>query len=546
MPPAPTARLASAALVASLGLAALGVACSGGGSDGSQAADGEKHGPFTDVGKPCSASGECQSGDCAPLVGVPLGGVRRGVCTLPCAGDLDCLAGWSCTPVPGGPSVCQCAPASETCNGKDDDCNGVIDDPGPAAASCDAAGEAVCTRGACACTAPGRVWGATPEVALPCGCPAGTTACTDQGGLTRCVDLTSDSANCGACGASCVGNGAIQQPGSTCAASACRCGTPPTPTSAVCAPSASNLCGIDDARCHSLDVVYSAGYDRVPALALASGAALFVQLVCSPYSGCSSSLLSAPTTPTTPPATAVAIASPAAPYYGTERFGVASDGTDGAYATLFTGAQYGTDSIYACPKGSCAGGGALLAASRAEKMLSVAGGNVTWIDGAGKLQRCALTGCAGAPSVVTTLAGVVAATADATGAFVAYAGGDVGVVPLGGGAPFLLASGQSVLSMAFDATTLYWVTPTGLNACAKAGCGGAPTALTKTAINGVPMGALAIDDTYVYWTEAGLFRCAKGGCAVPTKLTTALDGPIGLDASFVYGSAAHTLVRFSQ
>jgi hypothetical protein len=76
--------------------------------------------------------------------------------------------------------TCDCSPAAESCDGKDDNCDGVIDEEPGASAACTAAAglPSTCVDGGCAC-------------ALECN---GT-----------CVDPTSDPKNCGACGKTCGG-----------------------------------------------------------------------------------------------------------------------------------------------------------------------------------------------------------------------------------------------------------------------------------------------------------------------------------------------------
>ncbi len=99
-------------------------------------------------GSPCTRLADCASGICLP----------SGRCSRACAGATDCPAastGWSCPTLPGLGAVCNCVPrGAEVCNGVDDDCNGTADEGFP------------------------RCGGA-------------------------CVDLQSDAANCGSCGARC-------------------------------------------------------------------------------------------------------------------------------------------------------------------------------------------------------------------------------------------------------------------------------------------------------------------------------------------------------
>ena len=102
--------------------------------------------------------------------------------------------------------------AAEICDSRDNDCNGRIDESAACCTGCASLGTDrgradICTlEGACDCsTAPG---------VEPCG--AGQTCC--GGG---CVDITSDVANCGACGAACT------EQADRCTARNCACGSGP-------------------------------------------------------------------------------------------------------------------------------------------------------------------------------------------------------------------------------------------------------------------------------------------------------------------------------
>jgi hypothetical protein len=69
-----------------------------------------------------------------------------------------------------------CVPQAEVCNGMDDDCNGIVDD----GAVCPAG--QICTNGACVS-----------------GCAPGLTPCNGA-----CVDLDTNTSNCGSCGIQCA------------------------------------------------------------------------------------------------------------------------------------------------------------------------------------------------------------------------------------------------------------------------------------------------------------------------------------------------------
>ena len=79
----------------------------------------------------------------------------------------------------------------------------------------------VCAYSGC-CTTPGADCVCYRNGHCRCLCPAGTAACAGNG-VTVCVDLRTDLANCGACGAACA-------PGALCVEGACRdCGVPGLP-----------------------------------------------------------------------------------------------------------------------------------------------------------------------------------------------------------------------------------------------------------------------------------------------------------------------------
>lgn len=130
-----------------------------------------------------------------------------------------------------------------------------------------------------------------------------------------------------------------------------------------------------------------------------------------------------------------------------------------------------------------------------------------------------------------------------------------------GGAPTPLMVGSSVVAdvrqVALDANNVYFTDgnpdPVGMIlACAKSGCGSTPTVLASGL--GAPA-AIATDGINVYWTEAGsnfvdgvqvtgaglLRKCAVGGCGnSPTTVANNLTSPggIALDDAYVYWTEA--------
>jgi hypothetical protein len=117
--------------------------------------------------------------------------------------------------VSGTPTACvPGAPASEVCNGLDDDCDGVVDNIAAATIHC---GVGSCLRvvPACVAGAPTACVPGTPEpdecngadddcdgvIDNGCSmCPSGKGRC----GTPTCADFSNDDENCGGCGFVCV------------------------------------------------------------------------------------------------------------------------------------------------------------------------------------------------------------------------------------------------------------------------------------------------------------------------------------------------------
>lgn len=80
------------------------------------------------LGPPCSDGSDCESAECAELLGAS-------VCISRCTESADCIPGWTCAPYPEvNASVCECAgqPGDpEVGNGVDDDCDRVVDEGSP-------------------------------------------------------------------------------------------------------------------------------------------------------------------------------------------------------------------------------------------------------------------------------------------------------------------------------------------------------------------------------------------------------------------------------
>jgi hypothetical protein len=187
--------------------------------------------------------------------------------------------------------------------------------------------------------------------------------------------------------------------------------------------------------------------------------------------------------------------------------------------------------------------------------------NVYWTNtakfgGDGSVNKCAIGGCAGSP---TSLAGGQGYTGGiAVDATSAYWATGIGQVPNGtyavrecaiggcGNTPTLLAGGsldsvEPPMSMAVDATSVYWSVP--LAKCSTSGCGGVPTTLATAAqlMPNNPWLALDANNVYFFSTQ-GVAKCPLGGCTgAPTIV--GLDGfapgdpgPTGIavDATNVY------------
>jgi hypothetical protein len=129
--------------------------------------------------------------------------------------------------------------------------------------------------------------------------------------------------------------------------------------------------------------------------------------------------------------------------------------------------------------------------------------DVYWTTSHGEIYRCAKSGCAGNPTLVThTLAGLDALALD-----------DVNVYAVGAG----------------------------LYSCPKTGCA-QPTTLAAVEL---PSANLVTDGSNLYWTRitkvdptsGGVFRCAVTGCSAPEMIAAAAQpAGIAVDATRVYWS----------
>jgi hypothetical protein len=175
---------------------------------------------------------------------------------------------------------------------------------------------------------------------------------------------------------------------------------------------------------------------------------------------------------------------------GTRYYGLTVDDTAVYYSTATT--------VEALPK---AGGPAIVLASGLSApatWLVVDSTSLYWGSFgslSGSVYSCALTGCAGAPTALTTIT-------------------------------------SPVVDMVLDSTTLYWATRYDLQSCPKTG-GGAPTSL---ATNVYPS-YLVVDAQNVYWSGNGnaISMCPLSGCtSTPALLVTNAGLGLFLDGTSLY------------
>ena len=106
-------------------------------------------------------------------------------------------------------------------------------------------------------------------------------------------------------------------------------------------------------------------------------------------------------------------------------------------------------------------------------------------------------------------------------------------VPIGGGTPTTLASGQSSSGIATDGTSVYWTTYEQNGRVMKVPVGGGtPTTLASSQKN--PDGVSA-NATGVYWaTHGAVMRVPLGGGSPTTIVSTGVSEHIALDATNIY------------
>jgi hypothetical protein len=193
-----------------------------------------------------------------------------------------------------------------------------------------------------------------------------------------------------------------------------------------------------------------------------------------------------------------------------------------------------------------------LAPATAPQGVAVDSTNVYWTDSTtGEILSCAKTGCGHPTALVSNSAfypeSIVAAnsTIVAANSMIYYLVNDFsnpGAVMSCSATncnnqPQVLAANRiGPVAIAVDGADLYWTEESGqVNKCPVSGCFGPPVALATGRTGIREIGGLAVDKSYVYWSEgAGIVRCAKSGCGnIPSTVAVGAYG-LRTDGSYLY------------
>lgn len=453
---------------------------------------------YRDTGQLCARNGDCSNGTCLPVG-------AKNVCTLGCTSSGACVPGWNCSPYPGvSGDLCQCTPAAEVCNGKDDDCNGQVDDAYDADRDCKTRGPGyACVSGRCACVAP------YVDCAGSCVDPsvAPWTACGNA-----CVDPRTDQNNCGGCGRVC----ATSLPNSTaqCLAGVCRVRTEV------------GRAGTNGLALSGGTVYWTTYADNVTGLGklyacpstgcLASGSTLLQGGIAAPggVAVAGGKVFWADATPVDqcvlPGCQGATFL--AGPGWGVD---VAVNADTLFFSTVERAAN--TGAVRSCPLTGCGAGPAAIASQLpGAGKLGLDATHVYWTSG-NTVRRCPIGGgCGSAPALVATSQSSTIYDFAVDGAdvfFPDFAAGGLVACPVTGctGPPRVIGPIPSYTGagVAVDGTNVYWCSGSNVMSCAKAGCT-APLLVGDRGLNDDCMRVL-LDDTFVYWVtmNGSLFRVNK-------------------------------------